>query len=338
MQWIRPGDADYDGRRALFNAMIDKRPRSIAACSTAADVRAALERARADGQAVAGQSSNDDGLMIDVRAMKSIEIDPAARTARVGAGCTWGEFDAAAQVHGLATTGGRVSTTGVSVLTLGGGSGWLERKHALSCDNLVAVELVTAVGRELRADDQQHPELLWACKGGGGNFGVVTAMEFKLHPVGPLILGGLLAWPADRGPEVARRHHPHRLRVRVNQLVGAAVGLHPDVDVLGETLPVQQVPRNWATTSLHTATVLVADPSPSHPGVPVGRSGAGGGRPGSSGRLGGRGAGRHRRPDPTGAGADQRGVRRRPARVDEQPERAGWPRVIALAQPRICLL
>ena len=144
--------------------------------------------------------------MIDVRAMKSIEIDPVARTARVGAGCTWGEFDAAAQVHGLATTGGRVSTTGVSVLTLGGGSGWLERKHALSCDNLVAVELVTAVGRELRADDQQHPELLWACKGGGGNFGVVTAMEFKLHPVGPLILGGLLAWPADRGPEVARRY------------------------------------------------------------------------------------------------------------------------------------
>jgi hypothetical protein len=215
MQWIRPGDADYDGRRALFNAMIDKRPRSIAACSTPADVRAALERARADGlavavrsrgHAVAGQSSNDDGLMIDVRAMKSIEIDPVARTARVGAGCTWGEFDAAAQVHGLATTGGRVSTTGVSGLTLGGGSGWLERKHGLSCDNLVAVELVTAVGRELRADDQQHPELLWACKGGGGNFGVVTAMEFKLHPVGPLILGGLLAWPADRGPEVARRY------------------------------------------------------------------------------------------------------------------------------------
>ena len=157
--------------------------------------------------------------MIDVRAMKSIEIDPVARTARVGAGCTWGEFDAAAQVHGLATTGGRVSTTGVSVLTLGGGSGWLERKHGLSCDNLVAVELVTAVGRELRADDQQHPELLWACKGGGGNFGVVTAMEFKLHPVGPLILGGLLAWPADRGPEVARRYRDMASETKLDSFI-----------------------------------------------------------------------------------------------------------------------
>ncbi len=213
MQWIRPGDADFDDRRAMFNAMIDKRPRLIAACSTSGDVVAALDRARADGlavavrsggHAVAGQSSNDDGLVIDVRPMKLLEIDPVARTARVGGGCTWGEFDAAAQVHGLATTGGRVSTTGVSGLTLGGGSGWLERKHGLSCDNLLAVELVAADGRELRADDEQHPDLLWACKGGGGNFGVVTAMEFKLHPVGPQILGGLLAWPADRGPEVAR--------------------------------------------------------------------------------------------------------------------------------------
>ena len=195
--------------------MIDKRPRMIAACSDASDVRAALDRARADGlavavrsggHAVAGQSSNDDGLVIDVRPMKSIDIDPVARTARVGGGCTWGEFDAAAQAHGLATTGGRVSTTGVSGLTLGGGSGWLERQHGLSCDNLIAVELVTADGRELRADDRQHPELLWACKGGGGNFGVVTALEFSLHPVGPMILGGLLAWPADRGPEVARRY------------------------------------------------------------------------------------------------------------------------------------
>lgn len=215
MRWTRPGDGDYDERRALFNAMIDKRPRMIAACSDASDVRAALDRARADGldvavrsggHAVAGQSSNDDGLVIDVRAMKSIDIDPVARTARVGGGCTWAEFDAAAQVHGLATTGGRVSTTGVSGLTLGGGSGWLERKHGLSCDNVTAVELVTADGRELRADDRQHPELLWACKGGGGNFGVVTTFDFTLHPVGPVIVGGLLAWPADQGPEVARRY------------------------------------------------------------------------------------------------------------------------------------
>ena len=193
--------------------MIDKRPRMIAACADAGDVRAALDRARDEslavavrsgGHSVAGQSTNDDGLVVDVRPMKGGEIDPDARRARVGAGCTWGEFDAAAQRHGLATTGGRVSTTGVSGLTLGGGSGWLERQHGLSCDNLLAVELVTADGRLVRADESQHQDLLWASKGGGGNFGVVTALEFQLHPVGPMILGGLLAWPADRGPEVSR--------------------------------------------------------------------------------------------------------------------------------------
>ena len=212
-KWIEPEAAEYDEARGLFNAMIDKRPRLIAACESPADVREALERAaqdllpvavRSGGHSVAGQSSNDDGLVIDVRPMKAIDIDAGARRARVGGGCTWGEFDAAAQEFGLATTGGRVSTTGVSGLTLGGGSGWLERQHGLSCDNLLAVELVTADGHELRADDTQHQDLLWASKGGGGNFGVVTAMEFQLHPVGPMILGGLMAWPAARGPEVSR--------------------------------------------------------------------------------------------------------------------------------------
>ena len=211
--WIGPEDAEYDERRALFNAMIDKRPRLIAACRTPEDVREALGRAahdllavavRSGGPSVAGQSTNEDGLVVDVRPMKDIEIDPTARRARVGGGCTWGELDAAAQLHGLATTGGRVSTTGVAGLTLGGGSGWLERQHGLSCDNLVAVELVTADGREVRADDTQHPDLLWASKGGGGNFGVVTALELQLHPVGPTILGGLMAWPLARAPEVAR--------------------------------------------------------------------------------------------------------------------------------------
>jgi FAD/FMN-containing dehydrogenase len=211
--WIGPQDTGYDERRTLFNAMIDKRPRIIAACRTPADVREALGRAaqdvlpvavRSGGHSVAGQSTNDDGLVVDVRPMKDIAIDPTARRARVGGGCTWGEFDAAAQLHGLATTGGRVSTTGVAGLTLGGGSGWLERQHGLSCDNLLAVELVTADGREVRADDTQHQDLLWASKGGGGNFGVVTALEFRLHPVGPTIIGGLMAWPMARAPEVAR--------------------------------------------------------------------------------------------------------------------------------------
>ncbi|WGY04222.1 FAD-binding oxidoreductase [Nocardioides sp. QY071] len=214
-KWCGPDEAGYDEQRALFNAMIDKRPRVIAACDGPADVREALERAARDGLAVAvrsgghsvaGQSTNDDGLVVDVRPMKGIEIDASARRARVGAGCTWGEFDAAAQEHGLATTGGRVSTTGVAGLTLGGGSGWLERQYGLSCDNLLAVELVTADGRELRADEHQHPDLLWASKGGGGNFGVVTALEFRLHPVGPTILAGLMLWPFDRASEVAHAY------------------------------------------------------------------------------------------------------------------------------------
>ncbi len=213
MKWISSAEAEYDEQRELFNAMIDKRPRLIAACESPADVKAALDRAKADvldvavrsgGHSVAGASSNDDGLVIDVRPMKAIEIDATARRARVGGGCTWAEFDTAAQEHGLATTGGRVSTTGVSGLTISGGSGWLERRYGLSCDNLLAVELVTADGREIRADDTQHQDLLWASKGGGGNFGVVTALEFQLHPVGPMIIGGLMLWAAERGQEVSR--------------------------------------------------------------------------------------------------------------------------------------
>lgn len=213
MFWTQPGDERYDERRALFNAMIDKRPRLIAGCATAADVRAALDRARvedldvavrAGGHSVAGMSTNDDGLVVDVRPMKSIEVDPEARRVRVGAGVTWGELDTATQVHGLATTGGRISTTGVAGFTLGGGSGWLERSHGLACDNLLAVELVTAAGDELRADADHHPDLFWALHGGGGNFGVATALEFRLHPVGPTVTAGLMAWPLTRGEEIAR--------------------------------------------------------------------------------------------------------------------------------------
>jgi FAD/FMN-containing dehydrogenase len=213
MFWTKPGDEGYDERRALFNTMIDKRPRLIAGCASPADVRTALETARADdlevavragGHSVAGMSSNDDGLVIDVRPMKSIEVDPGARRVRVGAGVTWGELDEATQRHGLATTGGRVSTTGVAGFTLGGGSGWLERSYGLACDNLVAVELVTADGREIRADADHHAELFWALHGGGGNFGVATTLEMRLHPVGPIVQAGLLAWPAARATEVAR--------------------------------------------------------------------------------------------------------------------------------------
>ena len=208
---LAPGDEGYDEARTLFNAMIDARPALIARCTDVEDVKQAIAfgresglrtAVRSGGHSVAGMSTVEDGLVIDVRAMKDITVDPAARTARCGAGVTWGEFDRATQQHGLATTGGRVSTTGVAGLTLGGGSGWLERKHGLSCDNLLAVELVTAGGEHVRASATERADLFWALRGGGGNFGVATAFEFRLHPVGPTILAGLMLWPGDRGREV----------------------------------------------------------------------------------------------------------------------------------------
>jgi len=215
MEWIEPGHSEYDERRALFNVAIDKRPAVIAACSGPDDVVAALERGRADslavavragGHSVAGASTNDGGLVIDVRPMKEITIDATARRARVGAGVTWAELDAATQEHGLAVPGGRASTTGVAGFTLGGGSSWIERKYGPACDSLVAVELVTADGRLVRADETQNPDLLWASRGGGGNFGVVTTLEFDLHPVGPLVLAGILGWPADDATRVLRAY------------------------------------------------------------------------------------------------------------------------------------
>jgi FAD/FMN-containing dehydrogenase len=210
---ISPGDAEYDEARTLFNSMIDKRPALIAQCASPADVIAALRFARAQGlevavrsggHSVAGMSTLDDGIVIDVRPMKGIEVDADARTARVEGGATWADLDRATQEHGLATTGGRVSTTGVSGLTLGGGSGWLERKHGLSCDNLVSVELVTADGKQVTASADEHPDLFWALHGGGGNFGVATALTFQLHPVGPEVYAGLLLYDAERGRDLMR--------------------------------------------------------------------------------------------------------------------------------------
>ena len=210
---LRPGDDGYDEARSLFNGMIDRRPALIAQCAGPEDVAAALAEARregmrvavrAGGHSVAGMSLVDNGVVIDVRPMKDIEIDAERRVARVGAGVTWGELDAATQDHGLATTGGRVSTTGVAGFTLGGGSGWLERSYGLACDNLLAAELVTADGEHIRADADERTELLWALRGGGGNFGVVTTLELRLHEVGPVVYGGLTAYPASEARKVAR--------------------------------------------------------------------------------------------------------------------------------------
>ena len=206
-----PGDPGYDPARTLFNAMIDVRPAVIAQCTTVEDVRAAIgfgretglaTAVRSGGHSVAGASTVEDGLVVDVRELKGVHVDPRAGVARCGSGVTWAEFDRATQEHGLATTGGRVSTTGVAGLTLGGGSGWLERKYGLTCDNLLAVELVTAEGELVRASATEHPDLFWALHGGGGNFGVATAFEFSLYPLGPIVLAGLMLWPAGRGRDV----------------------------------------------------------------------------------------------------------------------------------------
>jgi FAD/FMN-containing dehydrogenase len=215
MDLIGCDDPRYDEERTVFNAVIDRRPEVIAKCASPSDVRDALELARrhdlevavrAGGHSVAGFSVNDDGIVIDVRPMNAVEVDTDRRIARVGAGATMADLDRATQAHGLATTGGRVSTTGVAGFTLGGGSGWLERKHGLACDNLVSVDLVTADGREVTASETEHPELFWALHGGGGNFGVATSFELALHPLGPEVLAGLLAWPGDAGRDVGRAY------------------------------------------------------------------------------------------------------------------------------------
>ncbi len=218
MHLIRPDDAAYDGARAVFNRMVDKHPAVIAPCATPDDVVDALALAtaesyevavRAGGHSVSGLSMNDGGIVIDVRPMQEITVDPAARRVRVGAGVLWGELDAATQAHGLATTGGRVTTTGVAGFTLGGGSGWIERRCGLACDNLRSVDLVTADGHQVTASADAHPDLFWALHGGGGNFGIATAFELDLHPIGPEVYAGLMLFPEEAAGDVARLYRDH---------------------------------------------------------------------------------------------------------------------------------
>ena len=209
----RPDDDGYDEARRIFNGMIDRRPALIARCADADDVAILVNLARDNhlplsvyggGHGVTGSAVVDAGICCDLRGMKGITVDPEARTVRAEAGLTWGEFDAATQEHGLAVTGGRVSSTGISGLTLGSGSGWLERKLGFVCDNMFAAEVVTADGRTVVASEDENPDLFWALRGGGGNFGVVTAFHLRVHPIGPIVLGGMLIWPAHMARDVVR--------------------------------------------------------------------------------------------------------------------------------------
>ena len=210
---FHPGDAEYDTARKVFNGMIDRRPAVIARCTSADDVAAAVKLARdfnlplsvrGGGHGVTGSAVCDDGVCIDLRGMKAISVDPVNRTVRAEGGVNWGEFDAATQAHGLAVTGGRHPDTGIAGLTLGSGSGWLERKFGYVCDNLVAAEMVTADGRQVVASETENPDLFWAIRGGGGNFGVVTAFHLRLHPLGPIVVGGVLFYPGEMAADIAR--------------------------------------------------------------------------------------------------------------------------------------
>jgi FAD/FMN-containing dehydrogenase len=207
---VGPEDAGYDEARTVYNAMIDRRPALVAYAADAADVAAVVSFARSHGLllAVRGGGHNgaglgvcDDGVVIDLSQLRDIAVDAAARTVRVGGGCTWGEVDRATAEHGLATPSGIISTTGVGGLTLGGGIGHLTRKCGLTIDNLLEADVVLASGERVRAGVDEHPDLFWAIRGGGGNFGVVTSFLFRLHEVGT-ILGGPTFWPVELGAEV----------------------------------------------------------------------------------------------------------------------------------------
>jgi len=209
---ITPADADYDTARVVYNAMIDRRPAAVVRCADAADVIAAVRYATDNGLDVAvrggshsvpGFGTVDGGVVIDLSPMRNVRVDPGAATATVGGGATWGDFNHATYPFGLATTGGIISTTGVAGLTLGGGIGYLARGCGLSCDNLVEADVVTANGEAIRASEDENADLLWALRGGGGNFGVVTILTFRLHRVKD-VYGGVMFYEADRAGDVLR--------------------------------------------------------------------------------------------------------------------------------------
>ncbi len=229
---IAPGDAEYDNARRVWNAGIDRHPAVIARCASTADVAAAVDFAREHGLEVsvrggahntAGTAVCDDGVMIDLGMLNEVAVDPVTRRARVGGGALLADLDAATLPHGLAVPAGLISHTGVGGLTLGGGMGWLTREFGLSIDNLLSAEIVTASGQVVRAAADERPELFWAIRGGGGNFGVVTSFEFQLHDVDPTVQLGMFFWGLDQGPEALRlaRDIATDMPPGINAVIGA---------------------------------------------------------------------------------------------------------------------
>jgi FAD/FMN-containing dehydrogenase len=243
-QVILPGDVDYDGARRIWNAMVDKHPAVIARCATTSDVVRAVNFARAGGLVIAvrggghniaGTAVCEDGLVIDLSQMKAAHVDPQARRVTIEAGATLADLDASSQVHGLAAPVGINSTTGVAGLTLGGGFGWLSRKHGMTVDNLESAEVVTASGQVVRASATEHPDLFWALRGGGGNFGVVTRFEFRLHPVGPDVLAGLIVYPLSEANSVLRQYREFAARAPESLSVWAVMRPAPPLPFLPES-------------------------------------------------------------------------------------------------------
>ena len=247
---IRRGDAGYDQARRVWNGMIDRSPAAIFRCSSTADVVAAVNFAREEGLvlAVRGGGHNaaglalvDDGLVIDLSGMRGIKVDAGKRIAYVQGGTLWGQLDAATHAHGLATTGVVISTTGVGGLTLGGGLGYLMRQHGLACDNVLAVEIVTADGQVRRASATENPDLFWAVRGGGGNFGVVTNFEFRLHPMRTLY-AGMLVFPGPQAPQVLRRYREVAENAPDELTVFAALMTSPDGQPITAIFPAYNGP------------------------------------------------------------------------------------------------
>ena len=215
---ITPEDGAYEESRKVWNGMIDAHPALIVRCSSTDDVAAAVNFGREHGLLVSvrggahstpGYSTCDGGIVIDLQPMNRVEVDPRARTARVQGGAKWVDLDAATQEHGLAVTGGRVSDTGVGGLALGSGSGWLERPYGATCESMLSAEVVAADGSVVTASEEENTDLFWGLRGGGGNFGVVTEFEFKVHPVGPIVMGGMLAFPRPQAREIIRAYRDY---------------------------------------------------------------------------------------------------------------------------------